>query len=97
MGVFDNIKNKAEELVGKDNVTKAEGYAEQHSDKVEQYSDQGLDAVSGKADDLTGGKYTDHITKARDAADARIGSEGAVPAQDAGVDGVDPVERDVQP
>lgn len=77
MGVFDNIKNKAEELVGKDNVAKAEGYAEQHSDKVEQYSDQALDAASDKADDLTGGKYADKIDQARDAADERIGSEGA--------------------
>lgn len=89
MGVFDNIKNKAEEVLGQDKVTKAEDLAAQHSDKVEQYSDQGLDFAAEKADAATGGKYGDQIQGARDNADARIGNEGDV---------VDPaVETDPQP
>lgn len=78
MGVFDNIKNKAEEVVGQDKVAKAEDLAAQHSDKVEQYSDQGLDFAADRADSATGGKYTDHIQGARDNVDARIGNEGDV-------------------
>lgn len=94
MGVFDNIKNKAEELVGKDNVAKAEDFAAQHSDKVEQYSDQGLDAASQKANDLTGGKYADHIDTARTSIDERVGNEGVDPAVDPALE--PPVEGEPQ-
>lgn len=76
MGVFDNIKNKAEELVGHDKVAKAKDLAAEHSDKVEEYSDKGLDAAASRADSLSGGKHADKIQSARDAADARVGNEG---------------------
>jgi hypothetical protein len=65
MGVFDNVKKKAEDLAGK------------NPDTVEQYSDQGLDMASDRADAATGGKHADHIDKARGAADGRIGHQGA--------------------
>ena len=48
-----------------------------NSDKAEEISDKGLNAVSGAADKVTGGKYTDKIENARDAADDKIGNEGA--------------------
>ncbi|MGA8045319.1 MAG: antitoxin [Dermatophilaceae bacterium] len=70
MGVFDNIKKKAEDLAGK------------NPDKVEQYSDQGLDMASDRADQATGGKHADHIDKARTAADDRIGDQGAAADKD---------------
>lgn len=76
MGVFENIKKKAEDLVGQDKVAKAEDLAAQHSDKIEEYSDKGLDAAAGKADSLTGGKHADKIQSARDTADAKVGNEG---------------------
>ena len=70
MGVFDNIKKKAEDLAGK------------NPDKVEQYSDQGLDMASDRANTATGGKHADHIDKARTAADDRIGDQGAAADKD---------------
>ncbi|MFN2319569.1 MAG: antitoxin, partial [Dermatophilaceae bacterium] len=65
MGVFDNVKKKAEEL------------ADQHSDKVEKHSDQGLDMAADKANSATGGKHADHIETGRSALDERVGDEGA--------------------
>ncbi|MGO1173473.1 MAG: antitoxin [Actinomycetaceae bacterium] len=47
------------------------------SDKGEEYSDKGLDAVAGAADRLTGGKHTDKIQGARDSVDERVGNDGA--------------------
>ena len=70
MGVFDNIKKKAEDLAGK------------NPDKVEQYSDQGLDTASDRANAATGDKYADHIDKGRTAADDRIGHEGTAADKD---------------
>ncbi|KAB7744775.1 antitoxin [Nostocoides sp. F2B08] len=70
MGVFDKMKKKAEDLTG------------QHSDKVEQYSDQGLDMAADRANTATGGKHADHIDTARTAADDRIGDEGAAADKD---------------
>jgi len=42
-------------------------------DKVEEFSDKGLDAAADKANDLTGGKYADQIQQGRDTADEKIG------------------------
>ena len=71
MGVFDNIKNKAEELLGEHS-----DKLDQHSDKVEQYSDQGLDMATDRIDDATGGKYGEHLETGRSAIDERIGEPG---------------------
>jgi hypothetical protein len=65
MGIFDKAKQKAEELAG------------QHSDKVEEHSDRGLDMAADRANQATGGKYADHVDTARGAADDRIGETGA--------------------
>ena len=48
------------------------------SEKAEGISDKVLDGVAGFADKLTGGKHSDKIESARDAADKRIGTDGAV-------------------
>lgn len=61
MGVFDSMKDKAEELMG------------DHPDKVEEYSDQGVDRAGDLADDATGGKYADQIDKGQSMADERVG------------------------
>ncbi|HLS74516.1 MAG TPA: antitoxin [Actinomycetaceae bacterium] len=45
------------------------------SDKGEQGSDAALDRASDLADDKTGGKHTDKVDKARDAADKKVGNE----------------------
>ena len=72
MGVFDNIKSKAEDLVGKDKVAKAEDFAKQNAEKIEEVTDKGLDAAAGAADKVTGGKFSDKIKSARDSADQAI-------------------------
>lgn len=69
-GMFDNIRNKAEEA------------AANNPDKVEQLSDQGLDRAQSAADSATGGKHTDQITSAREQIDQRIGNEGAAEQAD---------------
>jgi uncharacterized protein YjbJ (UPF0337 family) len=51
MGMFDDIKKKAQDLAG------------QHGDKAKDAVDKGADY----ADDKTGGKYSDHIDKGSDA------------------------------
>lgn len=71
MGVFDNMKNKAEELLGEHS-----DKVDQHSDKIEQHSDKGLDMAADRADQATGGKYGDHIETGRSAVDERIGGSG---------------------
>ena len=55
MGAFDSIKNLA---------NKAKGAAQQNSDKFGQGVDKAGDFIDGK----TGGKYSDKIDKAQDAA-----------------------------
>lgn len=88
MGVLDNIKNKAEELLGEHS-----DKVDQHSDKVEQYSDQGLDMASDRIDTATGGKFGEHLETGRSAIDERIGESGAT----AGLDEVDnPMVDDAQ-
>lgn len=60
---FDNLKDKASEA------------AEQHGDKVEQFSDQGIERGGDALDDKTGGKFSDQIDKGQQAADERIGDD----------------------
>lgn len=45
------------------------------SDKGEQTSDSALDRASDTADEKTGGKHSDKVDEARDAADKKIGNE----------------------
>ncbi|MFF7242777.1 antitoxin [Embleya sp. NPDC008237] len=60
MGVFENIKAKAEGLLG------------QHGDKA----DKGIDKAAEAADRKTGGKHTDHIHGASDRAKEALGKTG---------------------
>ncbi|MGW1997172.1 Rv0909 family putative TA system antitoxin [Embleya sp. NPDC001921] len=60
MGVFDNIKAKAEGLLG------------QHGDKV----DKGVDKAAEVADRKTGGKHTDKIQGASGKAKEALGKAG---------------------
>lgn len=62
MGAFDEIKKKAEELVG-------------GADKLEEVSDQALDKAADAAEKATGGEHSDKIQSARDAVDDAIGNE----------------------
>lgn len=48
-----------------------------NSDKAEEITDMGLNAVSGAADKVTGGKYTEKIEGARDSIDEKLGNDGA--------------------
>jgi len=61
VGFLDDAKEKLTNLAG------------EHPDKVEEFSDKGLDGAADRANDLTGGKYSDQIQQGRDAADERIG------------------------
>lgn len=60
MGIFDEIKDKAEDL------------ATEHKDVVETVSDQVLDKVGDAVDDATGGRFDDQIQQAERAADEAI-------------------------
>lgn len=70
MSGFDDITKKAQEFLNDDKVKDA-----LHSEQAEDISDKILDGVAGAADKLTGGKFTDQIEGARDAADKAIGNE----------------------
>ncbi|MFC5370755.1 antitoxin [Arcanobacterium bovis] len=59
---FDDLKNKAAEAL--DNIK-----------NDEEKTDQALDAIHDATDKLTGGKFTDKLDSARDAADDKLGSE----------------------
>ncbi len=59
--MFDKMKDKAKDLMG------------EHSDKVEEYSDKGIDAAGDAVDDKTGGKYAEHVDKGQAIADEKIG------------------------
>lgn len=52
---------------------KAKGLAQEHGDKVEQYSDQGLDQAGNVANEKSGGKFSDQIDQGKQAADERVG------------------------
>lgn len=66
MGLFDEIKDKAEEL--KD---KAVELVQGQSDKVDEAADKAGDFI----DEKTGGQYADKIEQGREAADQQVGTE----------------------
>ncbi|AKT52190.1 antitoxin [Arsenicicoccus sp. oral taxon 190] len=61
MSMFDNMKDKATEA------------AEQHPDKVEQFSDQGIERAGDQLDERTGGQHSDKIDQLQQKGDERIG------------------------
>lgn len=68
MSFFDSAKEKAE------------GFAKDNPDKLEDVSDQGLERGGDLADGATGGRFSEHIDKGQVLADERIGSgEGENP------------------
>jgi hypothetical protein len=73
MGIMDSLKG----LLGK-----GKDYAAQNPDKVQGYIDKAGDTVDGK----TGGKYSQHVDKAQDAAKKHLGGSGGdgAPGQGAG-------------
>jgi hypothetical protein len=66
MGMFDNMKDKAEDL------------AKEHPDQV----NEGLEKAGDFANEKTGGKFEDQIDKGQDFARDRIGGEGQDENQD---------------
>ncbi|MFD3810399.1 antitoxin [Rhodococcus sp. NPDC058639] len=66
MGFMDTVKG----LLGK-----GKGYAAENSDKIDGYIRKAGDV----ADSKTGGKYSQHIDKAQDAARKRLGTGDAPP------------------
>ena len=62
MGMFDELKAKAEEL------------ASSHPDMVEKVSDQVIEKGGDAADAATGGKFADKIDMAQEKADGAIGT-----------------------
>lgn len=67
---FDKFLDKAKNLANDPKVKD-----KLNSDKAEQVTDSVLDKAAGVADSLTGGKHSDKIKKARDAADNAIGND----------------------
>ncbi len=61
MGIFDEIKDKVEGLV------------HDNPDKVEEFSDQGIDKAGDALDSATGGKFSDQIDQGQSVADDKIG------------------------
>lgn len=61
MGFLDDMKSKAEKLI------------HDNPDKVEDYSDQGIEKAGDAADQATGGKYADQVDRGQQQADERIG------------------------
>ena len=60
---FGDLGNKAQDAL--------------NSEKGEQVSDQGLDKAQDAASGVGGGKFDDQVQKGRDAADQRVGDDGA--------------------
>ncbi|KAB1949834.1 antitoxin [Brevibacterium linens] len=71
---FDKFLDKAKNLANDPKVKD-----KLNSDKAEKATDSILDKAAGVADSLTGGKHSDKIKKARDAADNAIGSDRGQP------------------
>lgn len=70
--MFDKMKDKAQE------------FADENPEKVEEYSDKGIQAGGGKIDEATGGKFGDQVQQGEQMADDRIGERsdgGDTPAQ----------------
>jgi len=62
MGMFDDIKNKAEKL------------AADHPDQVEKVSDQAIERGGDVADKATGGRHVKRVDDVQTKADDAIGS-----------------------
>lgn len=69
MGLEDMTK-KAQDFLNDSKVQEA-----LKSEKAEGVSDKVLDGVAGVADKVTGGKFEEQISQARDAADKQVGNE----------------------
>lgn len=69
---FDKFLNKAKDLAN-DPKTREK----LNSEKAEKVTDSILDKAAGVAESLTGGKHSDKIQKARDAADRAVGTDKA--------------------
>lgn len=67
---FDKFLDKAKNLANDPKVKD-----KLNSEKAEKVTDSILDKAAGVAESLTGGKHSDKIKKARDAADNAIGSD----------------------
>ena len=63
MGMFDNIKDKAEKL------------AADHPDQVEKVSDQAIERAGDTADRATGGKHVKQVDGFQTKADDSIGTK----------------------
>ncbi len=61
MGMFDEIKDKAEKAM------------HDHSDQVEKISDEAIERAGDLADKATGNKFASQVDKAQQAADDHIG------------------------
>ena len=72
MGALDDLAKKAQGFVEEN---KDQIQAALKSEQAEDVSDKVLDAVAGKIDDVTGGKHSDAIKNASDAADKQVGTE----------------------
>ncbi len=59
--MFDNLKDKAAELIG------------QNPEKVEELSDQAIEKAGDAADSMTGGKFSEQIDAAQQKADEAVG------------------------
>jgi hypothetical protein len=67
---LDDITKKAQEFLNDNKVKEA-----LQSEQAEDISDKILDGVAGAADKVTGGKFSEQIAGARDAADKAVGNE----------------------
>ncbi|MCI2265443.1 antitoxin [Sediminivirga luteola] len=67
---LDKIVGKAKDLANDPKVKNALG-----SEKAERASDAVLDKAAGAVDRVTGGKHSDTVRKARDAADRAVGTD----------------------
>ncbi|MGO2036540.1 MAG: antitoxin [Brevibacterium sp.] len=67
---FDKFLDKAKNLANDPKIKD-----KLNSEKAEKVTDSILDKAAGAAESLTGGKHTEKIQKARDAADKAIGSD----------------------
>ncbi|UVI34983.1 antitoxin [Brevibacterium spongiae] len=83
---FDKFLDKAKNLANDPKVKD-----KLNSEKAEKVTDSILDKAAGVAESLTGGKHSDKIKKARDAADNAIGSDRGQPG---GANRGDDVRRD---
>lgn len=67
---LDDITKKAQDFLNDNKVKDA-----LQSEQAEDVSDKVLDGVAGVADKVTGGKFSEQIEDAREAADKKIGNE----------------------